>query len=87
MVICSPDASNITRRLSPMVILLVEGEQIAMLSSDKDNNCFIIPTVQKRKHVEQWNCTTLCPICLKACLLQSFGFFLYVAVLPGSMLH
>ena len=43
MTICSPEAGNIAQGQSPRVILSVEGEQIVMSPSLKDNNCFIIP--------------------------------------------
>ena len=44
MTVCSPEAGYIARGRSSRVLLPVEGEQIVMLPSHKDNNCFIIPT-------------------------------------------
>ena len=43
MTICSPEVGNIAWGQRPRAILPVEGEQIVMLTSHKDNNCFIMP--------------------------------------------
>ena len=43
MMICSPEAGNISQGRSPRAIFPVAGEQIIMLPSHKGNNCFIMP--------------------------------------------
>ena len=79
--------------------ILVEGEQIAMLSSHKDNKCLLHRLFKKNQHIEQWNCNTLCPISYDFMQSKIIGFdkYMYIAqsalgvfrcdFLPGSILN